>query len=193
MFDSLPPHGLQHAWLPCPSLYPRVYLSSCSMSQWCHPTISSSVIPFSSPLQSFPPLGSFPRSQFFASGGQSIRASASVLPKNIQDWFPLGWAGLISLQPKGLSRVSSSTTIWKHQFFDVQILYGPTLTFVHNYWENHSFDYPDLGPTSLLILIFWAQWKELMDFKGQVQCILGSFTRSLILRMEVSSQGYRIP
>ena len=120
--DSLRPHGLQHTRLPCPSQTPRVYSNSCPMSQWCHPTISSSVIPFSC-LQSFPALGPFPMSQFFASGGQSIGTSAlaSVLPINIQEWFPLGWTGWISLQSKGLSRVFSNTTVQKHQFFGAQL------------------------------------------------------------------------
>ena len=123
MSDSLWPHGLQHARLPCPSPTPGVYSNPCSLSQQCHPTISSSVIPFSSHLQSFTASGSFPMSQFFESGGQSIgvSASASVLPMNIQDWFPLGWTGWISLQSKGLSRVFSNTTVQKHQFFDAQL------------------------------------------------------------------------
>ena len=110
--DSLRPQGLQHARPPCPSPTPRVYPNSCPLSRWCHPTISSSVIPFSSFLQSFPTSGCFPMSQFFASAGQSIgvSASASVLPMNIQNWFPLGWADWISLQSKGLSRVFSHTT-----------------------------------------------------------------------------------
>ena len=121
--DSLPPHGLQHARPPCPSPTPRVYSNSCPSSQWCHPTISSSVIPFSSHFQSFPASGSLPVSQFFASGDQSvgISASASVLPMNIQDWFSLGWTGWISLQSKGLSRVFSNTTVQKHQFFGAQL------------------------------------------------------------------------
>ena len=121
--DSLRPHGLQHARLPCPSPIPRACSDSCPLSWWCHPTISSSVVPFFSHLQSFPALGSFPMSQFFTSGGQSIRvsASASVLPVNIQDWFPLGWTGLISLQSKGLSRVFSSPTVQRHQFFGAQL------------------------------------------------------------------------
>ena len=121
MTDSLQPHGLQHARPPCPSPTPGVYSNSCPSSQWCHPTISSSVVPFTSRLQSFPASGSFPVSQFSASGGQSIRASASVLPMNIQDWFPLGLTGLISLQSKGLSRVFSNTTVQKHQFFSAQL------------------------------------------------------------------------
>ena len=121
--NSLQSHGLQHARPPCPSLTPRVYSNSCPLSQWCHPTISSSVIPFSSCLQSFPASGSFPVSQFFALDGQSIGISvlASVLPMNIQDWFPLGWTGWISLQSKGLSRTFSNTTVQKHQFFNAQL------------------------------------------------------------------------
>ena len=116
-------HGLQHARLPSPSPTPRAYSNSCPSSQWCHPTASSSVVPFSPCLQSFPSLGSFPMSQFCASGGQSIGASAStsVLPKNIQDWSPLGWTGWISLQSKGLSRIFSNTTVQKHQFFGTQL------------------------------------------------------------------------
>ena len=123
MPDSLQPHGLQHTRLPCPSPTPGVYSSSCPLSRWCHPTISSSVIPFSSCLQSFPALGPFPMSQFFTSGDQSLRVSAStsVLPMNIQDWFPLEWTGWISLQSKGLSRVFSNTTVQKHQFFSAQL------------------------------------------------------------------------
>ena len=120
--DSLQPHGLQHARLPCPSPSPRACSNSCLLSQWCHPTISSSVVPCSSCLQSFPASGSFPVSHLFTSGGQSIgvSASTSVLPMNIQDWFPLGLTDLISFQSKGLSRVFSRTTAQKRQFFGVQ-------------------------------------------------------------------------
>ena len=120
--NSLWPHGLQFSRLLCPSPTPEACSNSCPSSRWCHPTISFSVVPFSSRLQSFPASGSFPISQFFASGGQSIwvSASASVLPMNIQDWFPLGLTGLISLQSKGLSRVFSNTTVQKHQFFGTQ-------------------------------------------------------------------------
>ena len=127
MCDSLWPHGLQHSRHPCPSPFPRACSNSCRLSQWCHPTTSSSVFPFSPCLQSFPASGSFPMSQLFASGGQSIgaSASASVLPMNIQDWFPLGLTGLLSLQSKGLSRVFSSTlksSILRHSaFFTVQL------------------------------------------------------------------------
>ena len=111
MSDSLQPHGLQHTRLPCPSRTPRAYSNSCPSSQWCHPTISSSVVPFSPCLQSFPASGSLLRSQFFASGGQStgVSASTSVLPVNTQDWFSLGWTGWISLQSKELSRALSNT------------------------------------------------------------------------------------
>ena len=117
--DSLLPHGLQHAKLPCPSPTPEACSNSCPSSHWCHPTISSPVVPFSSCLQYFPASGSFPMSQLFTSGGQSIgaSASASVFPVNIQDWFPLGLTGLISLQCKGLSRVFSNTIVQRHQFF----------------------------------------------------------------------------
>ena len=113
---------MQHTSLPCPSVPPRVCSNSCPLSQWCLPTISSSVTPFPSCPQSFPASGCFLMSQLFASVGQSIGASASVsvLPMNIQDWFPLGWTGLMSLQSKGLSRVFSNTTVWKHQFFGAQ-------------------------------------------------------------------------
>ena len=123
MSDSLWPRGLQHARPPWPSPTPRIYSNSRPSSQCCHPPISSSVIPVSSHLQSFPESGSFPVSQFFASGGRSIKVSASapVLPMNIQDWFPLGWTGWISLQSKGLSRVFSNTTVQKHQFFGAQL------------------------------------------------------------------------
>ena len=115
MSDSLRPHELQHARPPCPSPMPGVYSNSCPLSQWCHPTISSSVVPFSSHLQSFPASESFQMSQLFTSGGQSIGtlASTSVLPMNTQDWSPLGWTGWISLQSKGLSRVFSNT-VHKH-------------------------------------------------------------------------------
>ena len=138
---SLCPHGPQHARLPCPSLTSRVYSNSCPSSQWCHPTISSSVVPFFSHLQSFPASGSFPMSQFFASGGQSIgvSASASVLPMNIQDWFPLGLTGWISLQSN--SQESSPTPQFKSiSSLVFGFLYGPTLTSVHDYWKNHSLD-----------------------------------------------------
>ena len=121
--DSLWSHELQHARPPCPSPTSRVYSNSCPLSGWCHPTISSSVVPFSSCLQSSPESGSLQMSQLFSSGVQNIGASAStsVLPMNTQDWFPLGWTGWISLQSKGLSTVFSNTTVQKHQFFGAQL------------------------------------------------------------------------
>ena len=145
--NSLWPHELQHIRPPCPSLSPRVYLNSCSLSRWCHPTISSSVIPFSSCPQSFPASGSFPKSQLFISDGQTIGASASVLPMNIQGWFPLGWTGWISLQSKGLSGILSSVTTRKHQFFGSQ----PSLWSI-DYWKNHCFDYSELSQRSDVVL-----------------------------------------
>ena len=142
--SSLWPHGLQHARLPCPSPSPRVCSSSCPLSQWCHPAISCSVIPFSC-HQCFPASGSFPVSQFFTSGGQSIgaSASASVLAMNIQSWFPLELTGLISLLSKGLSRVFSRTTVQNHQFFGAQwiddfsivVLWFPSLSLSCSSWR----------------------------------------------------------
>ena len=121
--DSLRPHESQHARSPCPSPTPGVYSNPCPSSRWCHPTISSSVVPFSSCPQSLPASGLFPMSQLLSWGGQStgVSASASVLPMNTQDWSPLGWTGWISLLSKGLSRVFSNTTVQKHLFFDAQL------------------------------------------------------------------------
>ena len=150
MFSSVQPlshvqlfvtHGAQHTRPPCPSQTPRVYPKSCPLSWWCHPTISSFVVPFSSLLQSFPASGSFQRSQFFASGGQSIgvSASASVLPMNTQDWFPLGWMDLLAVQ--GTLKESSPTPQFKSiNSLVLSFLYSPTLTSIHDYWKNHSFD-----------------------------------------------------
>ena len=141
--DSLWLHELQHARPPCPSPIPGVHPKPCPSSWWCHPAISSSVIPFSSCPQSFPASGSFQMSQHFASGGQCIgvSASASVLPVNTQDWSPLGWTGWISLQFKGLSRVFSNITVQKHQFFGAQLSsHSPTLTSIHDHWKNYSLD-----------------------------------------------------
>ena len=123
VFNSLLPHGLQHARFPCPLPTPEACSNSCPWNRWCYPTITYSVIPFSSCLQSFPISGSFPMSQFIAWGGQSIRASAStsILSMNIPDWFPLGLTGFISLQSKGLSKVFSNTTVQRHQFFSTQL------------------------------------------------------------------------
>ena len=137
--DSLRLHGLQHTRPPCPLPSPRACSNSCPSSRWCHPTISSSVVPFSSCPQSFPASGSFQMSQFFTSGGQSVgaSASASVLAMNIQDWSPLGWTGWISLQSKGLSRVFSNTTVQKHQFFGTQLSLWSNFTSIYDFWKNH--------------------------------------------------------
>ena len=145
MSDSLWPHGLQHSRLSCPSLSPGICSNSCPLSRWCRPNISFSVTPFSSCPQSFLASGTFPMSQLFASGGQSIGASvsASVLPMNIQDWFPLGLTSLILLQFKWLSRVFSNTTVQKHQFFNTQ----PSL------WSNsHSHPYMKTRKTIALTI-----------------------------------------
>ena len=142
MSDSLRPHGLQYTRPPCPSPPSGVYSNSCPLSRWYHPTISSSVVPFSSCLQSFAASGSFPRSQFFASGGQSIgvSASASVLPMNIQDWSPLGWTVGSPCSPRD-SQESSPTPQFKSTNSSVlSFLSGPTLTSIHDHWENHSLD-----------------------------------------------------
>ena len=132
--DSLPPYELQHARPPCPSPTPRVHPNSCPSSQWCHPAISSSVVPFSSCPQSLPASEPFPMSQLFAWGGQSIGVSAlaSFLPMNSQDWS-LRWTGCISLQSKGLSRVFSNTTVQKYHFSVLIFLYSPTLTSIHDH------------------------------------------------------------
>ena len=132
---------------PCPSPTPGVYPNPCPSSRWCHPAISSSVVPFSSCPQSFPASGSFQMSQFFTSGGQStgVLASASVLPMNTQDWSPLGWTGCISLQSKGLSRVLSNMTAQSINSSALSFLHSPTLTSIHDHWKNHSLDQMDLS------------------------------------------------
>ena len=147
-------HGLQYARLPCPSPSPRVFSNSCPLSRWCHSTISSSIIPFSSCFQSFPASGTFPMNWLFASGGQSIAASASatVFPINIQGWLPLGLTGLIFMLSKGLLRIFSSTTVWKHQFFGTQ----PSL------WSN---SHPYM--TTEKIIVFTIQ-----TFVGKVMSLL---------------------
>ena len=145
MSESLWPRRLKHARFLCLPLSPGVCSNSCPLIRWCYLTISSSAAASSFCLQSFLASGSFPISWLFVSNGQNIRASTSalVLPMNIQDWFPLGLTGLISLESKLLSRVFPSTTIQKHQFFGAQP-YVPTLTSIHDYWKNHSFDFIDL-------------------------------------------------
>ena len=142
VFDSLWPHGLQYSRLPCPSPTPRASSDSCPLSRWCHPTISFFVIPFSC-LQSFPASGSSQVNQLFTSVVQSIgvSASASVLPMNTWGWFPLGLTYLISLQSKGLSNESSPIPQFESiSSSALSFLYSPTLTSIHDYWKNHSFD-----------------------------------------------------
>ena len=142
MSDSLQPHGLQYARPPCPLPTPRAYSNSCPLSQWCHPTISSPLIPFSS-LQSFPASGSFPMSELFASGGQCIWVSAStpLLPMNIQDWSLLGWTGLDLLASPRNSQESFPTPHFKSiNSLVLSFLYSPTLTSIRDYWKNHSLD-----------------------------------------------------
>ena len=140
--NSLRPHELQHARPPCPSPTPGAYSNSCPLSRWCHPIISSSVIPFSSHLQSFPASGFFPMSQFFTSGGQNIgvSASASVLPMKIQDWFPLG--GLVGspCSPRDSQKSSPTPQLKSINSLVLSFLYGPTLTSIYDYWKSHSFD-----------------------------------------------------
>ena len=147
MSNSLQPHRLQHVKLPCRSSTPGACSNSCPLSWWCHPTISSSIIPFPSCLQSFPASGFFPMSQLFASDGQSIGAStsASVLPMNIQDWSPLGWTGLISLQSKGLSRVSIlqkklilKNLPWMGPVIPITIFKNSTIQYINYSWKLHD-------------------------------------------------------
>ena len=142
MSDSLRPHGLQHAWLPCPSPTPRACSDSGPLSWWCHPTILSSVIPSSSCLQSLPALGSFPMSQLFTSDGQSIAVSpsASVLPVNIQEWFPLGWTGWIPCSSRDIQESSPTPQFKSINSLVLSFLYSPTLMSIHDYWKNYSFD-----------------------------------------------------
>ena len=140
--DSLRPHESQHARPPCPSPTPGVHWNSCPSSQWRHPAISSSMVPFSSCPQSLPASESFPMSQLFTWGGQStgVSAWASFLPKNIQDWSPLEWTGWISLQSKGLSRVFSNTEFKSINSFALSFRHSPTLTSIHDHWKKHSLD-----------------------------------------------------
>ena len=169
MFNSLQPHGLRHARPPCPSPTPRVYSNSCPLSWWCHPTISSSVVPFSSCLQYFLASGSFPMSQFFTSGGQSIAVSASpsVLPMNIQDWFPLGWTGCCPRDSQESSPIPQFKSIDSSV---LSFLYNPTLTSTKDYWKKHSLDKMGLcwqamsllfNMLSRLVIIFLPRGKHL--------------------------------
>ena len=165
--NSLRPHGLQHTRLPCPSPSSRTCSNSCPLSRWCHPTISSSVIPSSSCLQSFPATGSFQMSPFFTSGGQSIGVSAlaSVLPMNIQDWSPSGWTGLLSLQSKGLSRDFSSTTVQKHQFF-------------HSAFFIVQLSHPYMTTGKTIALTEWRP--EVLKRQEEVNCEWQKFVPSLL-------------
>ena len=146
MSDSLWPHGLWHARLPCPSSTPWAYSNSCPLSWWCHPMISSSVVPFSSCPQSFPASGSFQMSQFFTSSGQNIgvSVSTSVLPMNTQDWSLLGWTGWISLQSKDSQESSPTPQLKSIDSSVLSFLCDPTVTSIHDSWKNHSFDWMDL-------------------------------------------------
>ena len=143
MSDSLQPHEPQHARRPCPSPTPRVYPNPCPLSWWCHPTISSSIFPFSSCPQSFPGSGSFQMSQLFTSGGQSIgvSASTSVLPMNTQDWFPLGWTGC---SPRDSQKSSPTPQFKSFNSSALSFLYSPILTSTHDHWKNHNLNWTDL-------------------------------------------------
>ena len=167
MHDSLQPHGLQHARPPCPSPTPRVYSNSCPLSQWYHPTTSSSVVHFSYHLQSFTASGSSQISQLFTSGSQSIEvsASASVLPINIQDWFPLGWSSLISLQSKGLSRVFSIN------FLALSFLYCPCLTSIRDYWLIYKRKTTTVLTSQKVVGIQWVHTIEVCcTVNGNIKC-----------------------
>ena len=161
MYDSLQLHRLQHARLPCPSPTPRACWNSCPLSRWCHPTISSSVVPFSSCFQSFPASGSFQMSQLFTSGGQNIgvSASASVLPVNTQDWFPLGWTGWISLQSKGLSRVFSSNQSLKTSILQCSVFF----------MVQHLHPYMTTGKTMALAIGTFVGRRQVPVFSWELQ------------------------
>ena len=169
MPDSLGPHGLQHTRPPCPSPTPGVYTNLCPLGQWCHPAVSSSVVLCSSRLQSFPASGSFHMSQFFTSGGQSIRVSAStsVLPMNTQDWSPLGWTGWISLQSKGLSTVFSNTTVQKHQFFGAYMTTGTATALTRWTFVN-----------KVMSLFFSMLSRLVITFLPRNKCLLISWLQS---------------
>ena len=180
MSNSLLPHGLQHAKLPCPLQSPGVCSDSCPLNRCCRLTISSPAIPFSSCLRSFPALGSLPVSQFFASGGQSIGASASVLLMNIQGWFPLVLTGLISLLSKGLSSVFSSTTVWKQQFFGTQ----PSLwssSRIHTWLGKIIFltMWTFAGKVMMMTLCFKTLTRFVIAFLPKSQCLFISWLQSL--------------
>ena len=179
MFDSLQPHGPQHARLLCPSPNPEVCLNSCPSGRWCHPTISFSVFLFSSCLQSFPASESFQMSQLFTSGDRSIgvSASTSVLTMNIPDWFPLGWTGWISLQSKGLSRVFSSTIVWKHQFFGAQVsLYSNS--HIHTWPLEKPKLWLDRSLSAINVSAFNMLFRFVITFLPRYKCLLISWLQS---------------
>ena len=165
MSNTLPPHELQHTRPPCSSPSPRVHSNSRPSSWWCHPAISSSVVPFSSCPQSLPASESFPVSQLFTWDGQStgVSALASVLPKNAEDWSPLGWTGWISLQSKGLSKVFSNTQFKSINSSVLSFLHSPTLTSIRDHRKNHSLNYPDISPLAKILCgtpALWKFWKQ---------------------------------
>ena len=186
MSDSFWLHRLQHTRPPCPSPSPGVCSNSCPLSQWCHPTISFSVIPFSSCLQSFPASGSFSGSLLFLSGGQSIgvSASASVLPMNIQGWFPLGLTGLISLCTRDSQESSSTPQFESISSLVLRLLYGSTLTSIHDYWKNHSFDGKTIALTiwtfvgKVMSLLFNMLSRSVIAFLPRSNCLLISWLQS---------------
>ena len=165
---------------PCPSPTPGAYSNSCPSSRWCHPTISSSVVPFSSCPQSFPASGSFQVSQFFASGGQSIgvSVSASVLPMNIQGWFPLGLTGLISFSSRDSQASSLAPRFKSINSLALSLLYDPTLTSIHDYWKNHGFDYTPLSAEWCLLMSLNTLSRFVTAFLPRSKCLLISWLQS---------------
>ena len=202
-YPALRPHELQHARPPCQSPTPGVYPKSCPLSWWCHLTISLSVIPFSSSLQSFPTSGSFQMSQLFALGGQNVgvSASTSVLPMNTQDWFPLEWTGWISLQSKGLSRVFSNTTVQKHQFFCTQ---HETQDTASSNTFSHRFPGSACQLSTPLVSLVWV-WEPKASWNWSVLLRKWNLAHSpmphsasqgyqlLLLKSHVSHVSYRSP
>ena len=181
-YDSLQPHGLQHARLPCPSPSPGACSNSCPLSRWCHPTISSSVIPFSSRLRSFPASGSFSMNQLFASFSQSIGTSASdsVLSMNIQVWFPLGLTGWDSQESSPAPQCESINSL----------VFGPILTFIHDHWENHSFDYRPLSAKQCFWLLIHCPGLDWMSKDGLSQNAIKIQTAKMGYQLGVG-QGWR--
>ena len=179
MSNSLWPHELQHTRLTCPSPTPRVHSNSRPSSQWCHPAISSSVTPFSSCPQSLPASGSFPVSQHFTWGGQSIgvSASASVLPMNTQDWSPLGWTGWLSLQSRDLQESSPAQHFKSINSSVLSFLHSPTLTSIHDYWKNHSLTRQTfIG--KVMSLLFNMLFRLVIAFLPRSKCLLISWLQS---------------